>query len=134
MVDVDAGVIQMGRRVVGQGMMVKSRSEPQSNHSLKHKVKGHGLDHGGLVALGAHKVAGAGLRGQALDDRLGLAGGLGRGLGLVVLGHAVEEVRAARRVLHVLDAHVDLLLHNAVLDALVDHNAHRAARHVVHAA
>ncbi len=103
-------------------------------HLLKHKVERNGLDERGLVALGAHKVAGARLLGQALGVGRGLAGGLGGRLLGVVVGQTLQKLETAGGVLHVLDAHVDLLLDIAVLDALVHRHADGAPRHVEDAA
>lgn len=80
---------------------------------------GDGLGH---VAVGADQVSLAGHDGLALD----LQGGaflLGLGLLGGVLLDTLEEVLTGARVLDVLDADVDALLHVAVLDDLVQEDA-----------
>ena len=84
----------------------------------------------GRIVLDADGPGLAGLSGETLElHKLALL------LGLLFLGRvrldALQELFAARRVAHVLDAHVDALLHVPAVDDLVADDADTALGHVV---
>lgn len=90
----------------------------------------HGGNGLGGIAVGGNEVAGAGLGGLALEVE-GDALLTSLDLLLGVLLHTLDEVLTGARVLNVLDADVDALLHVPVADDLVQEHADGRLGHVV---
>jgi len=103
-------------------MMVTQRSEQE--------IKLDGPNFLGLVTLAADKVTSAGLLGLSLRGLDGLSSLLGLRLETIILLSTSKEICTALGVAQMLNADVHTLLHNTVLNSLVENNPQCAARNV----